>query len=166
MSNISLELNFELYQHLVDIYNIPRDDYAAAYVFDAGYVTGYGVDGYGGFSAYRNSQPLNETALMSILFSKFYTDKAVSINNQDAILYINYILKESYIRYIDYAGDIPVFYYEDNMQYIPKDADKQTEKAYVNPKIIDFDISSYASYNIRYYLLYLDIISQIYKFVY
>lgn len=168
MSNISLELNFELYQHLVDIYNIPRDDYAADYVFDAGYVNdasppGMQNGGYQVYANYNNNNPLNENALMSILFSKFYTDKLSNLSNQE---YINYILKESYSSYIDYAGEISVFYYEDDMAYIAKDAEKANEKPYINPKIIDFDTSSYASYNIRYYLLYLDIISQLYKFAY
>lgn len=161
MSNISLELNFELYQHLVDIYNMPRDDYAARYVFDAGLA---GQEYGGEYYAYNNNNVLlSEKAVMSILFSKFYSDKDLNIYNQD---YVNYMLKENYSSYIDYSGDIQVSYYEDNMVYIPKDAKQNTEKAYVNSKIVDFDISSYASYNIRYYLLYLDIISQIYKFAY
>lgn len=163
MSNISLELNFELYQHLVDIYNIPQDDYAASHVFNAEYINNQGdvSSGYGDFSTYGNRpiQPLNENALMSILFSKIYTDQFINI---DVSEYIDYILKENYSSYIDYAGVISVYYYEDNMNYIQTN----TEKPYINEKIIDFDISSYASYNIRHYLLYLDIVAQIYKYAY
>lgn len=168
---LNIELNFKLYQHLMDIYKISEtNDYAPPYVFTLSATNDMNYDEYFSISS-RSVSYINEQALMQIIFSKYINDKTQTIAHQTYIDYILHYDKNYPNAYLDPDRQyILTVYYEDNLQNIVLGPDERENKKrkypYTNRNIIDFDISSYASNNIRHYLFYIDIISQIYGYAY
>ncbi len=141
--------NFQLYKHLSDIYNIKTDTYAIDYVTPSSASSE--------FQMLRNYYDLSEHALMQILFTKSIQEKEYNENNRH---YANFILKEKYIVWYNDAN------YDDNIVYYEYDMKKALTLTYTDEKIIDFDLSFYASVDTRYYLFYLDTIAQLYAQAY
>lgn len=99
-----------------------------------------------------------EESLMKILFSKFINDTQY---NKDNGKYIDYILKNNYLNYYDMEEfEDNTVYYKNNMQKVINEYPEN------NIKIVDFDISKYASEKVKLFLFYLDIVYQLYDTAY
>jgi len=98
--------------------------------------------------------PYSEKSIMTLITSKFMTDTTYNNNHKKII---DFILKDNNINsYADNNFIDNTYYYENNI-IINKD-----KNPIDNILIIDYDISHYSTNNIKNYLIYLDIISQIY----
>jgi len=124
-----------LYNNLVDIYNIQVDNYP------------------------QISSDINEESVIKLIFSKLMTDKEMNDANK---LHIDRILRNNYIEYYAMEDfDRTTLLYENDMKII-KDYSNSSSKPNINLNIVDLDISKYASDDIRKYLFYFDLISEIY----
>lgn len=146
------DLDIRLYQYLISIYNIDQSSYVRRDHFISEY------------------DELNENSIMHILFSKFGFNKQ-DINQENEADYLDYILdsNKNFIQYYNNANKYPsnrTIFYMDNMNAIRTNLDIVEQKPYSNSKIIDFDISEFASNAVKYYLVYLDIISQLYRYAF
>jgi hypothetical protein len=105
----------------------------------------------------RAYDTISEESIMKLIFSKFINDGQMTTTNKQ---YIDYILRYNFTRYYEMEDLLEnnTFYYE-NFQKI---LDATPEQDF---QIIDFDISKYASKDIKSYLFYLDIVSQLYDTV-
>lgn len=144
--------NFKLYNYIVDAYNISP----YLYTDIESKPTTYNET----LSILNENYNLSEDLLLRLLFSKYIYDQELTIDNGS---YIRFMLNENrntinFYRTENIIGN--TYYFEDNFNImnILDDA----AKPYMNENIIDFDISKYASYNVKCYLFYLDIISQLY----
>lgn len=98
---------------------------------------------------------LDESTLWQILFSDYPNE---NIYNNDTKKYVNYILNDRSIDEYNHNDMVNnTLYYDDNMNII-YNSDPITE-----PNIVDYDISRYASDEIKAYLFYIDVISEIYN---
>lgn len=111
----------------------------------------YNIDTNSYATAYNQ---ISESSMMKLIFSKFISDTQYNSRNVE---YINYFLKYNYPRYYEIEDFMErVVYYENNLQKASSTSPEE------DIKIIDIDVSEYASKNIRLYLFYLDLISQLY----
>ena len=151
--------NFKLYQYLINAYNISPYIYANNYLESTSTVNNNQA-----LYALNENYQLSEDILLKLLFSKYIYDKEL---NNDNNTYTNFILRsdKNYINYYENENFIyNTYYFEDNMKVL--NINDESAKPYMNDKIIDFDMTKYASDKVRCYLFYLDIISQIYAFIY
>jgi hypothetical protein len=149
--------NFKLYKHLIESYNISP----YLYVDVESQTTGTYSET---LSILNENYNLNEDLLLHLLFSKYIYDQELNIDNGS---YIRFMLNENRntINYYQTENLINnTYYFEDNFKIMNILDD--SAKPYMNENIIDFDISKYASYNVKCYLFYLDIISQLYATLY
>jgi len=102
----------------------------------------------------RAYDTISEESMMKLIFSKFMNDGQMTAANKQ---YIDYILRYNFAQYYEMEDlqENNTFYYE-NFQKILDATPEQ------DSQIVDFDISKYASKDIKSYLFYLDIIAQIY----
>lgn len=138
--------NVKLYDHLLDIYNLSEDVYTSDE-----YLTLIN-------DAKSRNNVLTEGKLMHIIFSKFIHDKEYIQDQHQKLL--SFILRDDYINFYeneDLAAN--TVYFMDSMQSI-------NMAPYRDQRIVDFDISTYASDTVRHYLFYLDVVAQIYNAAY
>ena len=105
---------------------------------------------------------LSEKVLMNIIFSKFITDRQY---NSDTSKYISFILRSSALTAVN-IDDIKLntHYYRQNMIKTDKRSSEDSTPS-LNAKIVDFDMTHFATNDIRNYCFYLDIIIEIYNVV-
>lgn len=98
---------------------------------------------------------LDEHTLWQILFSDYPNE---NIYDNDTKKYVNYILNNRSIDEYNHNDMLNnTIYYGDNMNIISNSNPSE------EPQIVDYDISRYASDEIKAYLFYLDVISEIYN---
>jgi hypothetical protein len=115
----------------------------------------YNIDTNSYAAAYNQ---ISESSMMKLIFSKFISDAQYDSRNVE---YINYFLKYNYPRYYEIEDFMEkTVYYENNLQRASSTSPEE------DIKIIDIDVSEYASKNIRLYLFYADLISQLYDKAY
>ena len=105
---------------------------------------------------------LSEKVLMKMIFSKFITDRQY---NTDTSKYISFILRSSALTTVN-IDDIKLntHYYRQNMIKTDKRSSEESTPS-LNAKIVDFDMTHFASNDIINYCFYIDIIIEIYNAV-
>jgi len=105
---------------------------------------------------------LSEKVLMKMIFSKFITDRQYNTNTSK---YISFILRSSALTAVN-IDDIKMntHYYRQNMIKTDKRSSEDSAPS-LNAKIVDFDMTYFASNDIKNYCFYLDIIIEIYNAV-
>lgn len=103
----------------------------------------------------KTIENLDEHTLWQILFSNYPNE---NIYDDDTEKFVNYILNDNYIDEYNHNDMLNnTIYYDENMNTV------DNKNPNTEPTIIDYDISRYASDEIKAYLFYLDVISNIYN---
>jgi hypothetical protein len=133
--NIETELN-----NIINIYNDRESDYRDINI---------------------NTEEFSEEFITKLIFSNYINEKIKNISNEK---YIQFIIGNN-----NFAGDnnrilVETKYYGSNFNIINNNESTQSDLIFFNKNMQDFDISFYASENVKNYLFLFDTLSEIYKY--